>query len=340
MDELFDAVQQNNVSRLNELLGTTTVNVNMKNRDGYTMLDRASKLGHAEVVKVLLDHGAKVNLKSHSMTPLLTAAWYGQDKVAELLLSKGADKESFDHSTRTPLIVAAFKGYDKVVKVLLDNGANINKIDYNGDTAIFIAAWHGHDKIVQMLLDRRAKYNTADILIVAAENGRTSVVKLMLNRGANVNSEDKYMQTALITAARGGYEDLVKLLLDRGADVNAMNQFNHTPLGNAAIAGNMKIVDMLIEKGAKVTDEIVREVPGIKAILARRNLEKVKVLSNMNHARNENSHLPEHLYAAIGSYMTGKKGSFEQQNAALNANLKKTQVRRRKSQRKTRRSRK
>ena len=60
-------------------------------------------------------------------TPLFLACWFGADKAALLLLSKGADPNKAakhgDGEVVTPLFVAAFMGHTEVVKSLLENGA-------------------------------------------------------------------------------------------------------------------------------------------------------------------------------------------------------------------------
>jgi ankyrin repeat protein/predicted nucleic acid-binding Zn-ribbon protein len=91
---------------------------------GVTPLTQASKFGHANIVKLLLEHGADVNFqKPGNNTALIEAAIAGKRDVIELLLSSKADpnrKGSFGTALAYALIN---EQYDSA-KVLLAAGAD------------------------------------------------------------------------------------------------------------------------------------------------------------------------------------------------------------------------
>jgi ankyrin repeat protein len=59
--------------------------------------------GHAELIPVLLEHGANPNLKnSAGQTPLHAACEHGYKENAKLLLDKGADTSITDNKGLTP----------------------------------------------------------------------------------------------------------------------------------------------------------------------------------------------------------------------------------------------
>jgi ankyrin repeat protein len=68
-------------------------NVNVPRKDGITPLHLASNQGSVEIVKLLLDKGAKVDVKGgkNSITPLMLASMNGHTEVVKLLLERGAD---------------------------------------------------------------------------------------------------------------------------------------------------------------------------------------------------------------------------------------------------------
>ena len=57
------------------------------------------------------------------MTGLHLAAYFGIKDVVKLLLDKGAKLETKDKDDRTPLLYAAANGHEAVVKLLREKGA-------------------------------------------------------------------------------------------------------------------------------------------------------------------------------------------------------------------------
>ncbi len=67
-------------------------NINFTDQEGFSALHFAAKNGDEAVAKILLDHGANVNLqdKNNRSTPLKIASDNNQMPVANLLRAKGA----------------------------------------------------------------------------------------------------------------------------------------------------------------------------------------------------------------------------------------------------------
>lgn len=87
----------------------------------------ASRWGWTDVVKVLLDHGADVNLVGGPIgTALQAAALGGRLEIVQLLLRNGARINHAVGSHGTALSAAASNGQDDAVRHLLDAGADIN----------------------------------------------------------------------------------------------------------------------------------------------------------------------------------------------------------------------
>ena len=83
----------------------------------------------------------------------------------------------------TPLIAAAFKGNDRIVEMLLARGAKVNVRDKTGKSAMVYAAARGFDDIVKRLLDAgvdaRERYGSElTALMWAAGTTRVSVLRL------------------------------------------------------------------------------------------------------------------------------------------------------------------
>lgn len=65
----------------------------------------------------------------NGFTALTVAAFYGHDKIVELLLDHGAKIDLKDSADDTPLANACLKGHKKVIILLLHRGAALDDID-------------------------------------------------------------------------------------------------------------------------------------------------------------------------------------------------------------------
>ena len=132
-----------------------------------------------DIVRVLLDHGADLNLANNlEETPLLHAACSGKLEIVRFLVANRAEVDKTDVYGRSPLYFAAQKGYKKIVKILLDAGANPNMQDQRCRTILSRAVCWGNYDIVQLLLNRGVKILAVDILEGALFQ-QTKIVELL-----------------------------------------------------------------------------------------------------------------------------------------------------------------
>ena len=110
-----------------DLLLSQNTDVEHRTKDGCTALMFASLAGHIEVARMLLDHGAEINVESDSNkdSPLTFACWKGHQDVVELLLERKADIEHRTKEGFTPLMFAALGGHKEVAYSLLRHGAMV-----------------------------------------------------------------------------------------------------------------------------------------------------------------------------------------------------------------------
>lgn len=133
-----------------------------KNETGETPLIIAAALGSDEIVGILLENGAQINLKDkkQSATALHAAAMKGKVNTARLLLQKGADVNARAHDDLTPLLIAVLAVNGELVKLLVDAGADLEAQDKaHGVTALHIAALKGNLNLTKLLLDKGANPN-------------------------------------------------------------------------------------------------------------------------------------------------------------------------------------
>lgn len=95
--------------------------------ENYTPLTASTRRGHYEVVKVLLNANANVNLNDGFETPLSAACRHGHVRIAEKLLEKDADVNLINCWGLTPLYEAIFCMNEdrlKILKKLIEHGVD------------------------------------------------------------------------------------------------------------------------------------------------------------------------------------------------------------------------
>ncbi|HUS37400.1 MAG TPA: ankyrin repeat domain-containing protein [Verrucomicrobiae bacterium] len=128
----------------------------------------AAQKGHTDCVKLLLERGAKLNLRTEHGNALNFAAFCDRREVARLLLDRGIDVDvpgqrvvSFRRGDKgfTPLIYACLseRNDPTLVKWLIERGADVNAKASTGETALSVAQQRGNTKIVATLLAAGAK---------------------------------------------------------------------------------------------------------------------------------------------------------------------------------------
>jgi len=114
--------------------------------DGFTALHIAAFAGNTQAARTLLAAGADPNVLATAsfaqVTPLGTAATFGANEIAALLLEHGADTElTADHGF-TPLHSAAQNDNRELVELLLAHGANRSASAESGKSPADVATGH------------------------------------------------------------------------------------------------------------------------------------------------------------------------------------------------------
>ncbi|CAB1340430.1 unnamed protein product [Coregonus sp. 'balchen'] len=219
----------------------------------------AAGRGHAEIVQVLLENGAKVNCSDkYGTTPLIWAARKGHFDCVMHLLENGADVDQEGANSMTALIVAVKGGFTEVVKELLKRNPNVNMTDKDGNTALMIAAKEGYTEIVQDLLDAGTYVNIPDrsgdtVLIGAVRGGHVEIVKALLHKYADIDIRGQDNKTALYWAVEKGNATMVRDILQCNPDTETCTKDSESPLIKATKMRNIDIVELLLDKGAKVS---------------------------------------------------------------------------------------
>uniref|UniRef100_A0A8C1KT46 Si:ch211-119c20.2 n=1 Tax=Cyprinus carpio TaxID=7962 RepID=A0A8C1KT46_CYPCA len=222
----------------NKLLGSTKrLNVNYQDQDGFSALHHAALTGTTDLLSLLLEAQATVDIKdSNGMRPLHYAAWQGKADSVLKLLRAGASVNGASQDGQIPLHLAAQYGHYEVSEMLLQHQSNPCAVNKAKKTPMDLACEFGRLKVTQLLLssnmvvallEGNGRDNTP--LHLAARNGHKDIIRLLLKAGIDINRTTK-SGTALHEAALYGKTEVVKLLLDAGIDVNIRNTYNQTAL--------------------------------------------------------------------------------------------------------------
>jgi len=156
------------------------VSINVKGRDGATILVRAAGYSNETLADIL---ALKPNLElqeSNKWTPLGLSANTNAVESMKLLLDAGADINGGSYMNQPPLWFATRKNNLEAMRLLIERGANINKPDNNGAIPVMAASFSGH----------------------------LEAAKLMVESGADLSATTIYRQNAADIAFERGYNEV------------------------------------------------------------------------------------------------------------------------------------
>ncbi len=129
--------------------------IDAKNGFGDTAIMVAALGGHLTLVKKLYARGAEIN--PPGWTPLAYAATNGNTDVVRYLLEIGAKPNALSANGTSPLMMAVRGGHVETVDLLLANGADVDLRNQNGASALDWATRGGFYTIEKALIKRGAK---------------------------------------------------------------------------------------------------------------------------------------------------------------------------------------
>ncbi|CAH0042795.1 unnamed protein product [Clonostachys rhizophaga] len=212
---------------------------------GPPLSDAASR-GFTEIVAFLLEAGVDVEKETQHRTsfPLERAIQNGHEKVAEMLVSRGAYRSRRDLSALPSAFAKDFKG---VVTTLLQRNEN-DGASFNGKL-LYGASSDNLELVTQCLKDSKANVNTQDTmgntalhLAINSPNRGLEVVKFILQQpGVGTFFGDNEGKAPVHLAALKGRMDIVRLLAEMpDFDVNDRTNMDKTVLHMAAQAASLE----------------------------------------------------------------------------------------------------
>ncbi|MES2273143.1 MAG: ankyrin repeat domain-containing protein [Chlamydiota bacterium] len=227
---LLKSIQSNDLGKVQKALENRADPNSLSDDQDKYVLHIAAEKGNPLIVKELLNHGARVGMRSWKWrdTPLHRACVFGHADVAqELIKAKAEINLRNSNCWQTPLELAIDFKHLKCCEVLLNAKASPNERNLNHGSSPFITA---------------------------CDTQNYEIVKLLLSKGANPKKSS--FQTALSAAM--GSPSIVSLLVQYGVDVNEPNEIGqyyasgYRPLHKAALLAADESFELLLNAGADV----------------------------------------------------------------------------------------
>ena len=178
--DLRCAILNRRIDQVRDILkDAQTEDLNWHDGYGQAALHNASFENHPDIVELLLDHGADIEMLTSpdqmrpsykpffQSTPLMKACRFRSLSTVKLLLDRGANVHAKDSNGDTPLHEACRTGdstdeKNVVVEELLAYGADPNVKNNNGVTPLDYASWMdskngGFTKIIDILMRHQKK---------------------------------------------------------------------------------------------------------------------------------------------------------------------------------------
>ncbi|MBT28688.1 MAG: hypothetical protein CMO01_03425 [Thalassobius sp.] len=161
------------------------------------------------------------NAQESNIPPIFTAIQRNNVQQVESMLDSGTDPGSSDMLRNTALHQAAFYGYEKIIELLVAKGADINAVNEAGQTPLYSAIHADHVQAVEALLNHGASLSTKytdnryTALHLAALDGKYEVAEALLKKGANTKAKDANGKKPIDYAKATKDKTFVKLFKDK-----------------------------------------------------------------------------------------------------------------------------
>ena len=182
-------------------------------------LEVAVERGETHKVEALLNHGLDPNTTDDKgMTILMKAARLGHPEVVKLLLARKASISRQAPAGDTALMHGCLGGNLEVVRQLLDAGSRVNQA---GWSPLHYAAFGGSGAIVRLLLERGAEKdavapNGYTAVMLAARNGNQDATRELIGAKVNLGRRGPGGENALQIAIKSDHKEVADLLRKAG----------------------------------------------------------------------------------------------------------------------------
>ncbi|MBF2761603.1 MAG: ankyrin repeat domain-containing protein [Ectothiorhodospiraceae bacterium AqS1] len=260
-------------------------------------LNMAAATGRTEIARLLIEAGAVVNPTSADDSPLYNAAEGDHADTIRLLIDKGARVDVKNVSKKTPLHQAALHGRAKAVRALVKAGASIDAVDSEGKTPLHLTIKEKEKAKPAPILTSTPVLSSESSTPLASPSSSlaltptptttpsitpttttapTPVEKAAAKKAALIEELERLAATAGVLAELGAKLDIkdnVTVTVD-GVDVNT----TWAPLHYAALNDRSRIIRVLAAAGASLEIKDTKGNTPLHIASKKGNADAVRVL--------------------------------------------------------------
>ncbi|CAH1799596.1 unnamed protein product [Owenia fusiformis] len=293
---LHQCARDGNLDNMKRYLQGMTGNIKRKinavDEDKLSALHYAARYNHVDIVKLLIDKGADINMKGDDdARPLHYAARYKPQRLHAAASSATTPDDETDAST----VVSASDVHGDVMGLNISNSVILHLLSRNAD------------------VNARDAYGSTPLHYAATRGNEVAVAELLTSKTILIEAVDLQQMTALHQAATHDEKEVARMLIEHGANLRCADEDGATPLHYACSEGNEEVVQMLFDAGEKldgwvtisqmVTDQDYERNTALHLAVVNQNYEVVKIClkkgSDVNtHRLHYNT--PLHLAATAG----------------------------------------
>jgi len=348
---MFDAVSMALIEKTDNktikyLLSKKGNDVNKLTHDGRTYIFWAAYRDNLEIMRFLVEKGAKTDIiDSHGYSLANFAAVTGQlnPDLYNFCLIHGADftKETNNNGANALLLVAPFAKEYSIIDYFISKGLSLKSTDNNGNGIFNYAAKAGNIPLMKRLIANGIDYKSVSTkgenAIIFASRGlrkKTNTLdtfKYLASLGIAPNVITTDGETPLHALSYKSKDlETFKYFVEKGVDVNQANTDGDTSLLYAASSNNEEVIKYLASLTKDINHQNKEGRSALSNAVRRNSFEVIAFLlekgANVNVVDKEQNNLG---YYVLKNYNAKKPENFHKKLALLKSkgfNFKKAQT--------------
>jgi ankyrin repeat protein len=210
--QFFEAIRAGDRAKVDELLSSDATLLAAKDEKGLGAYVAARYSGRNDLAALLLEKGVELDVFAACMAG-------AKERALQLIGENTELVKAYSNDGWTPLHLACFFGQPRVVEALIEKGAAVRARSTNPmqNTPLHAAAAGRSKDAVRALLEHGADVNARQeggwtALHAASQNGDVEMVRLLIAGGADVKIRADNQQNAMDLALTKGHQSVVEVL--------------------------------------------------------------------------------------------------------------------------------